>query len=543
MVSVTDSAIWKTLRASARSAQALDLAACFEADPKRVQRMRCEMRGLTLDYSRNLITTRDLDALRALADELGVMAAARRMARGESVNTTEGRAALHMALRDVDGDLEPAPPAAALESARAERERMLAFAEDIREGAVRSPAGATYTDVVSIGIGGSHLGPEMAVAALADSERPPRVHFISNVDPEQSTRVLAGLDAARTLVIVVSKTFFTQETLANAEAVRGWMRAAGIDRPVAQFVAVTANRDAAADYGIDTAKVFGFQEWVGGRYSLWSSVGLPVAIAAGTEVFGDLLAGAHAMDRHFLEAAPHDNMPLTLGLLDVWCADILGDATRVIVPYSDRLRVLPSYLQQLMMESGGKSVCADGERVASATSPVVWGGVGTDGQHAFFQLLHQGTARVPVDFIVTFGPVASDRARQDMLVANVFAQAEALMRGRDREQTEAILTAGGMSSDAAKALAPHQTFPGNRPSNMLVLDRLDGFSLGALIALFEHRVFVQAAIWGINPFDQMGVELGKQLAGTIFAAIEGGDEVSEDPATRALIDQYRNSRP
>ncbi len=542
MASVTDSTIWKTLQAAARSARSLDLRDRLDNDPRRCRHMQCDIPGLALDYSRNLIECETLPDLFALADEARVMDAARRMVRGEPVNATEDRAALHVASRDLDSDLDPAPPAAVLGAARSEREHMFDFAERVRGGMVRSPDGGRYTDIVSIGIGGSHLGPEMALAALTASASAPRVHFIANVDPAHSARVLAGLDPARTLVVLISKTFTTQETLANARAVQAWMLAGGLDAPVRQFVAVTANREAAAAYGIEVEQIFGFGDWVGGRYSLWSSVGLPLAIAVGSERFRELLKGAHAMDRHFLEAEPAGNMPLILGLLDVWYADLIGAATHAVVPYSDRLRLLPAYLQQLMMESNGKSVRLDGAPVDAATSPVVWGGVGTDGQHAFFQLLHQGTARVPVDFIVALESGADDRERQDMLVANAFAQAEALARGRDLEQTETLLALAGKTPDEIRALAPHQSFPGNRPSNMLMLDRLDAYSLGMLVALFEHRVFVQAAIWGINPFDQMGVELGKRMAGDILTAFDDPAEHS-DPVTRALIERYRRFRP
>ncbi|HET7370590.1 MAG TPA: glucose-6-phosphate isomerase [Gammaproteobacteria bacterium] len=535
-----ESTTWNDLNSHCDRIRPLHLRDLFSQDPNRFGSFSLGLPGLLLDYSRQRINRETVDLLTRLAEERDLPSWIERLFSGAQVNSTEHRPALHTLLRQQPGASLPDPLVDRFDTVLAMRDRMESFANAVRDGEWTGVGGKRITDVVNIGIGGSHLGPQMVCEALAPrGGAQPRAHFLANVDPALAAGLLDELDPATTLVIVVSKTFTTQETLANAATVRQWWldKTGQPDGLARHFAAVTASPGKAAEFGIPGDNIFEFWDWVGGRYSMWSAVGLAIAISLGPDVFDQLLEGAHRMDRHFAEAPFAENMPVMLGLLDVWNTDFFGSASRAVVPYRDSLRYLPAYLQQLEMESNGKRVRRDGSPVPYETQPVVWGNVGTNGQHAFFQLLHQGTQVVPVDFIVALADDVGNRRQQDMLVANCLAQAEALARGRTEAETRDMIDTRGGNGE----LVPHQTFPGNRPSSLLVLDRFDARTLGMLVALYEHKVFVSSCIWGINPFDQMGVELGKTLASRILEGIDDLD-VIDDPATAALLERYRRTR-
>ncbi|QYY34202.1 glucose-6-phosphate isomerase (plasmid) [Cupriavidus pinatubonensis] len=497
----------------------------------RSERLTVEACGLTLDYAKNRVTEDTLTLLLALARQARVCERRDAMFAGEPVNTTERRAALHMALRAHLGDGYRAlgvPVEADVSAVLVQMER---FAHEVRSGDWTGFDGRAITDVINIGIGGSDLGPRMVCRALVQEMEPgPRLHFVANVDGYDLARTLARLDAATTLVIVCSKTFTTLETMANARTARDWFLRHGATHSdlARHFVAVSTNRDAVAAFGIDTANMFPFWDWVGGRFSLWSAVGLSIAVAIGFDRFRQLLDGARAMDRHFTSAPPEQNMPMILGLLDVWYRSFLGTGSRCVAPYCEPLELLPAFLQQLEMESNGKSVQHNGAALEAGSAAVVWGTTGTNGQHAYFQMVHQGSQLVPVDFIACLQPHSSLPGHHTKLLANCFAQGEALLRGR----TAAEIRAEGQADEA---LVPHLVFEGNRPSNTLLLQRLDAFHLGALLAMSEHRTFVQGALWNINPFDQWGVELGKMLARPIERELEGAPAQPHDASTAALI--------
>ncbi len=520
----------------------------FEADPSRFSRFsRAFEDELLLDFSKNIITGETFDLLLALARERGMEARIGAMFAGEKINNTEERAALHVALRNrsdrpmrVDGeDVMP--------GVRAVLARMRAFAGQVRGGDWRGMDGRPITDVVNIGIGGSDLGPAMVCEALAPYARPPhsprelRVHFVSNVDGAHLGETLRGLDPATTLFVVVSKTFTTQETLANARSARQWLLAAGGDEAAVarHFVAVSTNEAAVRAFGIDPAHMFGFWDWVGGRYSLWSAVGLSIALAVGMDHFEALLDGAHAMDEHFRAAPLEENLPVILALLGVWYADFLGAASHAVLPYDQSLRRLPAWLQQLDMESNGNRVTRAGAPVDAPTGPVVWGEPGTNGQHAFFQLLHQGVHLIPCDFIAPAQSHWPMGNHHRMLISNFLAQTEALMRGRDETEARAEMEAEGLDAARIEALLPHRVFPGNRPSNSILLRKLTPRALGMLLAMYEHKVYAQSIIWDINAFDQWGVELGKQLARRILPELApGAQPAGHDASTSGLIRQW-----
>jgi glucose-6-phosphate isomerase len=541
---LTHTATWAALAAHRDELADLHLRELFAADPDRFERFSVRGAGLFLDYSKNRIDARGLALLMALARERGLEGARAAMFGGRRINTTEDRAVLHVALRnrgeapiEVDGrDVMPA--------VREVLQRMGAFTEAVRDGSWRGHSGEAITDIVNIGIGGSDLGPAMACQALAACGHPRlTMHFVSNIDGDHLAGVLAKVKPASTLFVVASKTFTTIETMTNAASARAWFLASGAaEADVAKhFVAVSTNAERVAAFGIDTANMFGFWDWVGGRYSMWSAVGLPIALYVGRDHFEAMLEGAHAMDRHFLEAPLEDNMPVALGLLGVWYRAFFGSASISIAPYAQALARLPAYLQQLEMESNGKSVTRDGRPVDTPTCPVIWGEPGTNGQHAFFQLLHQGTDLIPVDFVA---PLAASHGLPDhhrLLLANCIAQSKALMVGKTADEVRAELSAAGLAGEALEALVPHRVFPGNRPSNTLLLPDLSPRSLGALIALYEHKVFVQSVIWGINAFDQWGVELGKQIATRIAAELAGGDAGEHDASTLGLIAAAREA--
>ncbi len=539
MQSVTAHPAWRALQAHYEDVRSQHLRTLFAHDPRRGERLSLDAVGIYLDYSKNRITDETIRLLVELAGQAGLRERIDAMFKGERINVTEQRAVLHVALRAprgasilVDGDN-------VVPQVHEVLDRMAEFADRIRSGAWLGHAGRRIRNVVNIGIGGSDLGPVMAYEALRHySARDMTFRFVSNVDGTDFAEAVQDLDAAETLFIVASKTFTTLETMTNAHTARDWCvaRLGGDERAVARhFVAVSTNAQAVAKFGIDTANMFGFWDWVGGRYSMDSAIGLSTMLAIGPENFRAMLAGFHAMDGHFREAPFERNLPVLMGLLTVWYANFFRAPTVAVLPYDQYLKRFPAYLQQLTMESNGKSVRLDGGPVGCDTGPVYWGEPGTNGQHSFYQLIHQGTHLVPCDFIAFGQPLNPVGQHHDLLLANVFAQGEALAFGK----TPAELRAEG----TAEWLVPHRTFEGNRPSNTLLLDRLTPAALGKLVALYEHSVFTQGALWQINCFDQWGVELGKVLAGRIVPELAGGGaEPAHDSSTNALIRRYRRLR-
>lgn len=518
----------------------------FAADPNRAKRFTFTLDDLSLDISKTAIDDEALAALFALAETADLDGFRRRLFAGEQVNATEHRAAMHMALRAPRSAGLKAQMAGGTEDATGfaanERDKMRRFVEAVHSGAERGATGERFTDVLTIGIGGSDLGPRVATEALTigRSDQKMNAHFLSNVDGHAFAECTRGLDPARTLVLVASKTFTTLETSMNAQAARQWVVSALGDKAVAShFAALSTNLKAVAAFGMNPDRVFAFQDWVGGRYSLWSPVGLVIPLAVGWDKFQQMLDGAWAMDQHFRDAPLHQNLPVMLGLAGIWNTNALGCATQCILAYDDRLRRLPAHFQQLEMESNGKHVTLAGQPVHWDTCPILFGEPGTNAQHSFMQLVHQGTRPVPVDFILAAVP---DHDRPDAhraLAANAFAQAEALMRGRPDAEIRAEMAAHGASASEIDAIAPHRVAVGERPSNTILFRRLDPFSLGRLIALYEHKVAVQGCLWGIDSFDQWGVELGKQLASGILPELTpGASRQAHDASTTALIDRF-----
>lgn len=495
---------------------------------------------LWLDFSKCALDAEMMALLLQLADAANVPAQRDAMFAGAPFNSTEQRAVLHSALRG--GALSAA--AAQMQEAAAVRAAFCAFAEGVRNGRLVAADGQAFTDVLNIGIGGSDLGPVMATLALAPYHDGPRLHFVSNIDGAHIADTLKRLDPARTLIIVASKTFTTIETMTNAQTARRWLVAALGEQVVgAHCAAVSTALDKVAAFGIAPDRVFGFWDWVGGRYSIWSAIGLPLAIAIGETRFTEFLRGGQAMDHHFQTAPLARNLPVLLGLIGIWHRDVCLYPSRAIIPYDQRLARFPAYLQQLDMESNGKSLDRQGEPVKRPTGPIVWGEPGSNSQHAFFQLLHQGTDTIPVEFLIAAQGHEPHLAHQHaILVANCLAQSEALMRGRTAAEAEAIMVKQGRSPEDARRLAPFRSFPGNRPSVTIAYKTLDPFTLGRLIALYEHRVFVEAAVWGINAFDQWGVELGKELATALLPAVEGQSDAAVPAGTAGLLGAIRGLR-
>ncbi len=516
-------AIIDKLTSAVAATHAEDLRAAFAADPQRFSHFSVTLGDLLMDYSKCAVNSEVLDLLEELVTTAGVADKRDEMFSGAPINFTEGRAVLHTALRNrsnrpvvVDGrDVMP--------DVNGVLEAMGKFAEGIRSGDLKGATGKAITDVVNIGIGGSDLGPVMATLALAPFHDGPRLHFVSNIDGAHIADTLKSLDAETTLFIVASKTFTTIETMTNAQTARAFVADALGEAAVGHhFCAVSTALDKVAAFGIDPSRVFGFWDWVGGRYSIWSAIGLPLMIAIGPDHFGQFLDGAHAMDEHFRTADFRDNLPMLLGALGVYHRKVLNYPTRAILPYDQRLSRFPAYLQQLDMESNGKSVTIDGKPVQGASGPVVWGEPGTNGQHAFYQLIHQGTSVIPAEFMIAANGFEPElRHQHELLIANCLAQSEALMKGRTLAEAKSQLTAKGVSDEEADFLAPHRVFSGNRPSITFVYDQLTPFTLGRLIALYEHRVFVEGVIFRINSFDQWGVELGKELATGLLPVVQG----------------------
>jgi len=528
---------WKALKAHYRQIREMHLRELFADDPSRAERMSAEAAGLYLDYSKNRIVDETLKLLLQLAEESSLRARIDAMFRGERINLTENRAVLHTALRAPEGSTIVVDGENVVPRVRAVLEKMASFSERVRNGAWLGHTGKRIRNVINIGIGGSDLGPVMAYEALKHySERAMTFRFVSNVDSTDFAETVHDLDPSETLFIISSKTFTTLETMTNARTARNWSLAGlgGDEKSVAKhFVAVSTNAEGVAKFGIDTANMFGFWDWVGGRYSMDSAIGLSTMLAIGPDNFRAMLDGFHQMDEHFRTAPFKSNLPVLMGLLTVWYNNFFGVQTVAVLPYEQYLKRFPAYLQQLTMESNGKHVTLDGTEVAYETGPIYWGAPGTNGQHSFYQLIHQGTRLIPCDFLAFVRPLNPLGRHHDMLLANVFAQAEALAFGKTPEQVEAEGTPDW--------LVPHRVFQGNRPSNTILAERLTPETLGKLVALYEHSVFTQGTIWSINSFDQWGVELGKALAQRIMPELENPEEprLGHDGSTNTLIRRYR----
>jgi glucose-6-phosphate isomerase len=543
MSALTQSRAWQALVRHAGQQRDVTLLQLFDADRLRAERLTCEAAGLYLDYSKQRVGRDTLDLLGDLATARGLPGAIARMFSGERINVTEQRPALHVALRNVSGRAVMANGRNVMPDITAVQERMARFTDAVRDGGWKGWSGGRISDVVNIGIGGSDLGPRFVCDALRPLAGPVRTHFISNVDGAPIAELLQRLEPQHTLFIVTSKTFTTQESTLNAQAAQRWLHGAGGHAAVARHcVAVTANAREAHAFGVAPEQVFDFWEWVGGRYSLWSAVGLPIMFQVGAARFRELLSGAHAMDEHFRLAEPSRNMPVLLGLLGAWNNTFLGYPSHVIAPYFQRLQLFTPWLQQLEMESNGKGVDVDGQPVDYPTTPVLWGDVGTNAQHAYFQMLHQGPAIHPVDFVLVVDGGHELEEQHRTLLANGLAQGAALLRGKSAERIREELAGQVADKDLERAVAA-RVYGGNRPSNTLLVPRLDPFHLGALLALYEHRSYVQGVLWNINSFDQFGVQLGKQAAERVLQAMEQGDfgpdERRLDASTRRLITRLR----
>ncbi|NKB51623.1 MAG: glucose-6-phosphate isomerase [Rhizobiaceae bacterium] len=497
------------------------IAGLFEQDPDRFENLSAKCGDIHFDYSKNNLNADQLDGLFALADAADLAGRRAALFSGEHINVTEDRAVQHTALRDltnaniiVDGE-NVQPEIAAV------RQRMAAFSNGVRDGSIAGQGGP-FTDIVNIGIGGSDLGPVMVAAALTPYQNGPNVHFVSNVDGADIVDVLSGLNADTTLFIVASKTFTTQETMTNAQTARDWfVERCGEAAVEAHFAALSTALEKTKAFGIRDDRAFGFWDWVGGRYSVWSAIGLSVMLAVGPDAFQEFLGGAHAVDQHFQTASARENVPLLMALIGIYHRNVCGYDTHAVLPYDQHLHRFAAYLQQLDMESNGKRITLDGEDVAGQTGPIVWGEPGTNGQHAFYQLIHQGTSIIPADFLIAANANDPIGNHHQKLVANAFAQTEALALGKSRQQVEQQLQEAGLPADKIASLAPHKAFPGNRPTSTFLYPKLTPHVLGQLIALYEHKVFVQGVIWNINSYDQWGVELGKELAGELLPMVKG----------------------
>lgn len=546
MSKLTDSAAWKALQAHYEDIKHIHMRALFAQDPSRFESFSVRFEDILLDYSKNRATRETMTRLLALAEACDVAAWRDRLFAGEKINFTEDRAVLHVALRnrsnrpiEVDGvDVMPA--------VKRELDKMRGFCEKLRAGEWKGQSGEAISDIVNIGIGGSDLGPAMVCEALKPyGHERLTMHFVSNVDGSHISEALKKLKPETTLFIIASKTFTTQETLTNAHTARDWFLAR-INKASAvakHFVAVSTNREKVEAFGIDPANMFEFWDWVGGRYSLWSAIGLPIVLYVGMDRFEEFLAGAHAMDEHFRSAPLAENLPVILGLLGIWYNSFFGAQSYAILPYDQYLARFPAYFQQGDMESNGKSVSRQGQRVDYSTGPIVWGEPGTNGQHAFYQLIHQGTKMVPADFLApiqTHNPVGEHHR---ILLSNFFAQTEALMKGRTVEETRGQLESQGVPAQVITVRLPHMTFEGNHPTNSILFKQLTPRTLGSLVALYEHKIFVQGIIWNINSYDQWGVELGKKLASAILPELGSDEPVdTHDASTNGLINYYKRLR-
>nr|VFK19843.1 MAG: glucose-6-phosphate isomerase [Candidatus Kentron sp. LPFa] len=537
-------AAWTKLEDHYKKIADIHMRGLFAEDPKRFERFHVDACGLMMDYSKHRIRSETVGLLTDLARESDLDGWIGRMMAGERINNTEDRAALHAALRYRGDDAFPAD-ADVMPGVRDVLGRVRRFTEEVQSGTWRGYTGKPIEAVVNIGIGGSDLGPVMATRALGAYQHERLTgYFVSNLDATQLTEALDGLDPATTLFIIASKTFTTQETLTNANSAREWfVSRAGEDAVAKHFVAVSTALDKTSAFGISPANVFEFWDWVGGRYSLWSAIGLSIATLIGMDNFEELLAGGHDMDKHFRDAPYDKNLPVLMGLLDLWYRDFFGAQSHVVLPYDYALRSFPDYLQQLEMESNGKRVTRDGEAVDYPTGSIIWGGPGNNGQHAFYQLMHQGKTLIPSDFIVPIRCQYSMGKHDDAMLSNALAQTEALMKGRHEDEVRQALAQSGMAGNELAAAVPHRILPGNQPSTTVVYEHLTPRILGSLIALYEHKVFTQSVIWGIDAFDQWGVELGKQMAKVIMPELRSQKDIAEhDSSTNGLINHIRRTR-
>ena len=535
---------WQALQNNFEQTKNQQMRDMFTQDPERAERYWLNVGGINVDFSKNRINDEIVANLVELAKQACLPERMKQMFNGEKINKTENRAVLHIALRNrtnspIEVDGEDVMP-----QINSVLRRMGDFSHSVRSGEWVGYTNQVITDVVNIGIGGSDLGPLMMCTALKDFGHPRlNMHFVSNVDGAQLRDTLAKVHPETTLFIIASKTFTTQETITNANTAREWFLREGSEKDIAKhFVAVSTNKKAVAEFGIDTNNMFEFWDWVGGRYSLWSAIGLPIMLYLGEENFVEMLNGAHLMDQHFFNTPLEKNLPVLLGLIGVWYINFYGGGSHVIAPYDQHLHRLPKFIQQLDMESNGKQVQIDGTPVPTETGPIIWGETGINGQHAFFQLLHQGTHITPIDLIASLEKRSNLPGHHEILLSNVFAQAEAFMRGKTPEEARAELQTQGLPEDKIDALVPHKTFSGNRPTNLILMDKVNPRNMGSLIAMYEHKVFTQGVIWGINSFDQWGVELGKQLAKTILAELTGAIDLQKhDSSTSHLIKLYRQA--
>ncbi len=541
MTQPADLPAWQRLKEHYKTQSGLSLRELFSTDSGRFDRFQLQAAGIFLDFSKNHVSENTRSLLGDLARESKVDQKIDSLFSGGIVNASERRPALHTALRNRSGDAVLLDGNDVMPEILAVLDRLRVFSKQVRSGEWQGYSGKRITDVVNIGIGGSDLGPLMATHALqAFAHEQLKIHFVSNVDGSHLISTLKQVERDTTLFIVASKSFTTQETLSNAHSARTWFldSAANLHDVAKHFVALSTNTENVREFGIDPENMFGFWDWVGGRYSLWSAIGLPLILSIGMDRFEQFLAGAHEMDKHFRTTAIENNIPVTLALLSVWYNNFFKAHSHLIAPYDQYLHRLPAYLQQLAMESNGKSARVDGSAVGCATGPVVWGEPGTNGQHAYFQLLHQGTHLIPIDFIMPLESLNPLGIHHELLMANCFAQSEALMMGKTAQEFTLEMHAKGQPNEEIDRLIGHRTFEGNRPSNTILVQRLDPYALGSLVALYEHKIFVEAAIWNINPFDQWGVELGKQLTRTIQEQLHAGEKVSShDSSTNGLINR------
>lgn len=539
----TQTTSWNALQQHFNKMKSASMPQLFSEDPNRAEKFHLHWNGFTVDYSKNIITDETIALLLALADDMELDESIKKYFNGEVINETENRAVLHTALRSPENAIVEVDGVNVIPEVYAVKRKIEAFSDAVISGARKGYTGKAITDVVNIGIGGSDLGPAMVVEALQFYKNHLNVHFVSNVDGDHVQETLKKLNPETTLFVIVSKTFTTQETLTNSETIRKWFLHSAEQQDVAtHFVAVSSNIPNVTAFGIAEENIFPMWDWVGGRFSLWSAVGLSISLAVGYGNYDKLLRGAHRMDEHFNNTPLKQNIPTILALLSIWYNNFFGAESEALIPYSQYLNRFAPYLQQGMMESNGKSVGRDGKPISHQSGTIIWGEPGTNSQHAFFQLLHQGTKLIPVDFIGFCQSLHGDQDHHDKLMSNFFAQTEALLHGKSEQQVRDEFTIKGISATEADRLTPFKVFSGNRPTNTILVDKLTPESLGALIAMYEHKIFVQGVIWNIFSYDQWGVELGKQLAGSILKEIEAGSVGTHDASTRFLLQQYLDRR-
>lgn len=538
--------IWNKLIAHKQEIESITMRDLFANDSERFNKYSLIFNDTLFDYSKNIISEQTLDLLIDLANKSNLKSKINSMFSGEKINFTESRAVLHTALRNLSEEQVLVNGIDIMPDVRNELDKALKFADSIREGLHKGFTDELITDVVNIGIGGSHLGPDMVCTALSPYRSNVNLHFVSNVDPSDINDKLKNLNPATTLFLIASKTFTTQETMANAGKAKEWILNAMGGNQVSvskHFAALSTNIIACEEFGISKENIFGFWDWVGGRYSLWSVIGLSIAIYIGSNNFRELLSGAYKMDVHFRNTEFNKNIPVLIALLGVWYSNFWNASTHAVIPYDQYLLKFSEFLQQLDMESNGKRIALDGSKVDYTTGPIVWGTIGTNSQHSFFQLIHQGTQIIPADFIAGINPKSGDKKQHDILISNFFAQTEALMKGKTSDEAKAELIGSDLSADTVDLLVPHKTFPGNKPTNTILYKELTPEILGMLIALYEHKVFVQGVIWELNSFDQWGVELGKQLAKGILRDINSNEKVnSHDCSTNSLLNYYISNK-